>query len=285
VTFRFVDAEKATFPVRTLCRALGVSPSGYYAWRSRGPSARARQEVGLRHAIRVAHAESRGCYGSPRVHHAVRAHGYAVGRNRVIRLMQAEGLRARRRRSYRVTTNSTHQWRVPADLVQRQFRPARPNAVWAADLTYLPTTTGWVYLAVILDLYSRRVVGWAVRSSLQTDVVRAALYLAVGQRQPRPGLVHHSDRGVQYASADYQAVLAAHGIVPSMSRPGDCWDNAVAESFFSTLKRELDSTRWPSVTIATAAIAAYIDDFYNRRRLHSTLGYQSPITFETKAVV
>jgi putative transposase len=285
VTFRLIDAEKATFPVRTLCRALDVSPSGYYAWRARRPSARAQQEVGLRHAIRVVHAESRGCYGSPRVHHAVRAHGYAVGRNRVIRLMQAEGLRARRRRRYRATTDSRHQWRVPADLVQRRFRPTRPNAVWAADLTYVPTATGWVYLAVILDLYSRRVVGWAVRSTLQTDVVRAALHLALGQRQPSPGLVHHSDRGVQYASADYQAILIAHGIRPSMSRPGDCWDNAVAESFFSTLKRELGSTRWPSPSIATTAIAGYIDEFYNPRRLHSTLGYQSPIAFEARAVV
>jgi transposase InsO family protein len=285
VTFRFIEAEKATFPVRALCRALEVSPSGYYAWRARRPSARAQQEVGLRHAIRVAHAESRGCYGSPRVHYAVRASGYAVGRNRVIRLMRAEGLRARRRRRFRVTTDSEHQWTVPTDLVQRRFRPARPNIVWAADLTYLPTATGWMYLAVILDLYSRRVVGWAVRTTLQTDVVCAALHLALGQRQPSPGLVHHSDRGVQYASAEYQAVLTAHGVVPSMSRPGDCWDNAVAESFFSTLKRELGSTRWPSVTIATGAITAYIDDFYNRRRLHSTLGYQSPIAFETTAVV
>jgi putative transposase len=244
VTFRFIEAEKASFPIRVLCRTLEVSPSGFYAWQTRGPSPRACADLGVRHAIRVAYAESRGRYGSPRVHQAIRARGMAVGRNRVIRLMQAEGLQARRRRRFRVTTDSAHPHRIARNLVQRRFDPPRPNAIWAADVTYLPTATGTAYLAVVLDLYSRCVVGWAVRSSLHTELTTAALHLALGRRPPPPGLVHHSDRGVQYASGDYQRVLATHGIVPSMSRRGDCWDNAVVESFFSTLKQELEMTVW-----------------------------------------
>jgi transposase InsO family protein len=269
-------AEKATYPIRALCRALEVSPSGYYAWRSRPASPRRQADVGLCHAIRVAHAASRGRYGSPRLHRAVRVHGHRVGRNRVIRLMRAAGLRARPRRRFRVTTDSAHQWPVPPNLVQRQFRPAAPNRTWAADITYLETITGWVYLAVVLDLYSRRVVGWAVRPTLQTELVCAALHLALG---------HHSDRGTKYASADYQRLLTAHRITPSMSRRGDCWDNAVVESFFSTLKQELAPAYWPTEAAATRAIATYIESFYNPVRLHSTLGYQSPNAFEAAAMM
>ena len=285
MSFRFIAAEKATYPIRTLCRALQVSPSGYYAWRSRPQSTRAQADIGLRHAIRVAHATSRGRYGSPRVHRAVRATGHAVGRNRIIRLMRAEGLRARPRRRFRVTTDSQHAWAVPANLVRRQFQPAAPNQVWAADITYLETVEGWLYLAVILDLFSRRVVGWAVRRTLQADLVGAALHLALGRRQPAPGLIHHSDRGVQYACGAYQRLLATHGLVPSMSRRGDCWDNAVVESFFSTLKHELDTRHWATDAIATAALASYIDGFYNPLRLHSTLDYQPPNVFEATAMM
>jgi putative transposase len=285
VTFRFIEAEKATFPIRALCRALEVSPSGYYAWRSRGPSPRARADIGLRHAIRVVHAESCGRYGSPRIHRAIQARGFLAGRNRVIRLMQAEGLRARRRRRFRVTTDSRHACPVAANLVQRRFVAHRPNQLWVADLTYLPTARGWLYLAVILDVFSRRVVGWAVRPTLHTDLVSAALQLALGRRRPPRGLIHHSDRGLQYASAAYQRLLATHGLVASMSRRGDCWDNAVAESFFSTFKHEVDSTAWTTLCVATTTIADYIDGFYNRVRLHSTLDYQSPDQFEATAVM
>jgi transposase InsO family protein len=285
VTFRFIEAEKAIFPVRALCRALEVSPSGYYAWQSRGPSPRACTDVGVRHAMRVAYAESRGRYGSPRLHQAVRARGFTVGRNRVIRLMRADGLQARHRRRFRVTTDSAHSHRIARNLVRRRFRPTRPNVIWAADVTALPTATGWAYLAVVLDLYSRAVVGWAVRPTFQTELPLAALHLALGRRQPPRGLVHHSDRGVQYASGDYQRVLAAHGLVPSMSRRGDCWDNAVVESFFSTLKHELDATTWANEPAAAHAIGEYIDRFYNPQRLHSTLGYQSPAAFEARAVM
>jgi transposase InsO family protein len=280
VTFAFIAAEKAIFPIRTLCRVLEVSPSGFYAWCSRAPSLRAQRDIGLRHALRVAHAESQGRYGSPRLHQAIRACGFAVGRNRVIRVMHADGLSARRRRRFRVTTDSAHPHRIARNLVRRQFRPARPNRVWAADVTALPTATGWAYLAVVLDLYSRAVVGWAVRPTCQTDLPLAALHLALGRRQPPRGLVHHSDRGVQYASAGYQRVLAAHGIVPSMSRRGNCWDNAVVESFFSSLKSNSTRPHGPA-----HAIGEYIDRFYNPRRLHSTLGYQSPAAFEARAVV
>ena len=285
MTFAFIEAEKATFPVRTMCRALAVSPSGYYAWRSRGRSARASRDIGIRHAIRVAHAESRGRYGSPRLHAAIRARGFVVGRKRVIRLMRVDDLHARRRRRFRVTTDSSHPHRIARNLVQRQFRPRHPNVIWAADVTALMTATGWAYLAVILDLYSRTVVGWAVRSLFSTELPLAALHLALGRRQPPRGLVHHSDRGVQYASGEYQRVLARHGLVPSMSRRGDCWDNAVVESFFSTLKQELETTTWANEPAAAQAVGEYIDRFYNPQRLHSTLGYQSPAAFEAAAVM
>ena len=282
--FAFVQAEKAAFPIRMLCRVLDVSPSGYYAWCQRSPSARATANQGLRHLVRVVYAEHKGRYGSPRIQQELRARGHQIGRKRVIGLMRAERLRARVPRRFRVTTESTHHWPRPIDRVQRQFRPAGPNQVGAADLTYLHTAEGWLYLAIVLDLFSRRVVGWALRTTLETELVTAALHLAVGRRRPTGGLIHHSDQGAQYASAAYQQVLAAHGITPSMSRRGDCWDNAVAESFFSTLKSELATRRWPTRRAATSAVAAYIDEYYNPVRRHSTLDYHSPIAFEAMAV-
>jgi putative transposase len=264
---------------------LEVSVSGYYAAHDRPISRRAEHDVGLRHAIRVAHAESRGTYGSPRLLGAVRAQGHRVGRNRVIRLMRLDGLRARRRRRFRVTTDSAHPWPVAPNHLQRQFAVAAPNRVWAADITYVATADGWLYLAVIIDLYSRRVVGWATRSTLHTELVVAALHLALGRRAPQPGLIHHSDQGFQYASERYRALLQAHGAVQSMSRKGNCWDNAVVESFFSSLKRELEAETWPNRLVATQAIGDYIDRFYNRIRLHSTLAYHTPCAFETEAVM
>jgi putative transposase len=267
-----------------LCRALGVSASGYYAWRARTGRPWPDRDLALRHAIRVAYAESRGRYGSPRIHRVLRAGGHQVGRNRVIRLMRLEGVRARRHRRFVLTTDSAHQWAPAPNRVQRRFRVARPNRCWAADVTYLDTTEGWAYLAVVLDLYSRRVVGWAVRPTLHVDVATAALHMALTCRRPARGLVHHSDRGIQYASAAYQRLLAAHGCRASMSRRGDCWDNAVAESFFSTLKQELPTRRWDSRAAATRDVAEYIEGFYNPTRLHSTLDYQSPVGFEAARV-
>lgn len=246
---------------------------------------RQQRDVALRHALRVAHAESRGRYGSPRLLHAVRARGHRVGRNRVIRLMRAEGLCARRPRRFRVTTDSQHQWTPAPDRLQRRFDPRRPNRRWCADLTYLDTAEGWLYLAVILDLYSRRVVGWALRPSLHTDLATAALHMALGRRAAPRGLIHHSDRGVQYASTTYQAVLAAHHVRPSMSRRGNCWDNAVVESFFSSLKQELATPQWPTRAAAARAVGTYIEAFYNPVRLHSTLGYQAPVAFEAAGMM
>jgi len=266
--------------VQTLCRALTVSPSGFYAAQQRGPSQRAQADVRLRHAIRVVHAESRGRYGSPRVQRAVRTLGLQVGRRRIIRLMQAEGLRARVRRRFVVTTTREPRHRAAPHRLQRQFQPIAPNHVWAGDLTYLWTADGWLYLAVLLDLYARRVVGWAAQSTLSADLVLSALHMALGRRQPAPGWLHHSDRGRQYTSAVYQRALARAGAVSSMSRRANCWDNAVVESFFSTLKQELEPTDGLTRAMATTAIARYIETFYNPVRLHSTLGYQSPVAYE-----
>jgi putative transposase len=267
-----------------LCRTLGVSTSGYYAWTAREQQPRPDRDLGLRHALRVAYAESRGRYGSPRLLHVVRARGYRVGRNRVMRVMRAEGLRAQRGRRFVVTTDSRHQWAAAPDRLRRRFDVTRPNRWWVADLTYLDTAHGWHYLAVVLDLFSRRVVGWALRPTLHADLTTAALRMALARRQPARGLVHHSDRGAQYASAAYQRVLRAHGVRASMSRRGDCWDNAVVESFFSTLKQELGRQRWPTREAVERDVTAYIEDFYNPIRLHSTLGYDAPAAFEAARV-
>ena len=277
MTFRFIAAEKATYPIRALCRALDVSPSGYYAWRARPPSPRAQADIGLAHAIRVAYATSGGRYGSPRVHRAVRADGHRVGRHRVIRLMRPPGCARGRGGAFAVTTDSRHPWPVPANLVQRHFQPAAPNRRLGRrhHLSRHHRRLALSRRHPRPVFAPRRRLGGATARS-HTDLVSAALHLALGRRQPAPGLIHHSDRGVQYASADYQRLLARHGIVPSMSRRGDCWDNAVVESFFSTLKHELDTRRWPTEAAATTALATYIDGFYNPVRLHSTLDYQPP---------
>jgi putative transposase len=250
------------------------------AWVRRPPAARTVRDQQLRVQLRAAHAAHRGRYGSPRLHRVMRAQGLAIGRNRVIRLMRLEGLRAVRRRRFRVTTDSAHAWPVAPNRLRRRFAVTAPNRVWAADVTYLETAEGWLYLAVLIDLYARRVVGWATRPTLGSDLPAAALHLALGTRQPPRGLLHHSDRGSLYASHHYRALLQQHAIVASMSRTGDCYDNAVVESFFSTLKAEIGSTRWPSRAAAHRDVAEYIDTYYNRQRLHSTLRYQTPAAAE-----
>ncbi len=280
MSFAFIAAEKAHYPVRALCRALGVTPSGFYAWRQRPLSPRAEADRQLTTHLRVVHAESRQTYGRPRLHRALRAHGIRIGERRVRRLMRAADVRPRQRRRFRVTTDNRGADHVVRNHLARHFAVCQLNAVWAADITACATRDGWVYLAVILDVASRRVVGWAVRATLETELVLAALHLALGTRRVSPGLVHHSDRGMQYASHAYQQLLADHGIVPSMSRVGDCWDNAPVESFFSHLKAEvLPEQLWPTRAVAAAAIADHIA-FYNRRRLHSALDYRSPVAFE-----
>jgi len=279
-------AEKAHYPIRVMARVLGVTPSGFYAWRGR-PLIRSqvRRNETLRRRIRLIHAESRGTYGSPRVTRALRENGERVGRNHVIRLMRAEQLRGRPRRRFRVTTQADPAAAPAPNLLARHFAVPGPNCVWAGDLTALPTGQGWLYLAVLLDLWSRRVVGWALRTTLETEVVTAAWHMAVGRRQAVPH-VHHSDRGAQYTSDTYQQLLAHHHVCCSMSRPGNCWDNAPVESFFRSLKVELlPDVIWPTRAAAIAAVHDYIEQFYNTTRLHSSLGYQSPVRFEHSGAV
>ena len=285
--FAFIAAEKARYPVRVLCRTLGVSRAGFYAWHTRPPAARTQQDQRLGVEIQAIHAESRQCYGSPRVHAELRHRGRRLGRKRVARLMRQHGLGARRRRRYRVTTDSNHPHPVAPNVLARQFAVAAPDTAWVTDITYLWTREGWLYLAVILDLFSRAVVGWAMSPRLTTQhLTLPALTMAVGRRRPPPGLLHHSDRGSQYASGDYRRALRTHGLVCSMSRRGNCWDNAVAESFFATLKVELaqDDTPWLTRAQAQGDVFEYLEGFYNGQRRHSALGYLSPVAFERQWV-
>jgi transposase InsO family protein len=279
--FAFIAREKATYPIDLLCSVLGVSRSGFYAAQGRPVATRHREDHQLAVHVAAAHAASRRRYGSPRVHRELQAQGYAVGRHRVARLMREQGLRARAKRRFQRTTDSEHSLPVAANVLDRQFSVPTPNTAWVSDITYLWTREGWFYLIVILDLFSRRVVGWAVHDRITRQLALDALRMALQQRPISPGLVHHSDRGSQYASADYQALLAAHGIVCSMSGRANCWDNAVAESFFSTLKMELaHEADWGTKADARADVTEYLEIFYNRQRRHSALGYLSPVAFE-----
>jgi transposase InsO family protein len=281
VRFAFIATEKASFPVRLLCLTLHVSRAGFYAWRGRAPSPRARADARLGLEITTIHAESRQRYGSPRIHVELQARGCRTGRKRVARLMRVGGLAACRRRRFRVTTQSRHPFPVAPNLLARQFARAAPDQAWVTDITYIPTGEGWLYLAVILDLCSRFAVGWAMSERITDDLTLGALDMALARRRPRPGLLHHSDRGSQYASGAYQRVLAQHGIVGSMSRRGNCWDNAVAESFFATLKVELvHDAAWTTRAAARGELFEYLEPFYNGWRRHSALGYLSPRAFE-----
>jgi putative transposase len=280
--FRFIAAEKAQYPIALLCRCLRVSRSGFYAWASRGPSARVQQDARLIAQLRLAHADSRQTYGRPRLCRALRDRGIAVSGKRVARLMRAVGLRARGRRRFIVTTNSRHNFAIAPNRLRRRFRPRRVNRVWAADMTACRLQHGWCYLAVVLDLASRRVLGWAVGRTPAPDLAIAALTPALPRVPKHATLLHHSDRGIPYASDRFRAVLARHHLTPSMSRTGDCWDNAPIESFFSSFKAEASPDHpWVDVQAATSAIREYMT-FYNHRRLHSTLDYQSPVAFEAR---
>jgi putative transposase len=284
VRFAFIRDHKAEFPVEVLCEVLKVARSGYYAWSRRPPSPAALRRDRLVAAIRRAHGESRATYGSPRVYRALEVQGVPCCENTVAKLMKAEGVRPKARRPFVVrTTDSRHDRPVAANTLDREFYPDRPNAVWTADITYVPTAEGWLYLAVVLDLFSRRVVGWATADHLRSELTCDALRMASEHRRPRGELLHHSDRGVQYASESYGRVLAEHGIEPSMSRTGNCWDNAVTESFFSTAKRELTHHEsYATREEARRSLFEYIEVFYNRQRLHSTLGYRSPAEYEVR---
>lgn len=266
------------YPVRTCCRTLGVSPSGYYHARSRGPSKRDCRRAVLAEAVRVAHADTRGVYGSPRVAHHLRSRGVAICRNTAARLMREQGLRSRRCRRFRPrTTDSSATLRPAPNRLNRVFTAARPDAVWLADITYIPLQEGFAYLAAVLDLHSRAVIGWAIDTAMPAALACEALNAAIALRRPPPGTLCHSDRGVQYDSLPYRTLLARHGLVQSMSRKGDCYDNAPMESFFSTLKSELVSdARYTDLRHARDQLTAYIDGFYNRRRIHSALNHSTP---------
>ena len=285
--FRFIDEARTTFPVHQLCRVLGVSRSGFYAWLARPRCDRARATAAVVTRIHTVHRESRGVYGSPRVYQALRAAGYAVGRHRVAHHMRLEGLRGRAAQRFRfIVTRRSADLAAAPNRLQRHFHTDTPNRVWLADITQIRTREGWLFLAILLDACSRRIVGWATAAQPAQTLALDALRTAVGHRRPAPGLVHHSDRGAPYAGADYQDLLDRHGIVCSMSRPGNCLDNAPAESFFHSLKTEwLYHFTLHSRAQARSAVFDYIEGFYNRTRLHSALGYRSPHQYETCLIV
>ena len=279
--YELVDSEKAAFPVSALCTAVGVSRSAYYAWCRSTPSQRTLANERLLAEIRAIHVENESRYGSPRICDELKERGHSVGKHRVARLMQENGIRARLRPRFRRTTDSKHSLPIAPNLLERNFTTTAPNEAWVGDITYIWTVEGWAYLAVLLDLHSRRVVGWALRKSLSRELALAALRQALSCRRPPPGLVHHTDRGCQYASAEYRQLLEQHGARCSMSRVGDCWDNAVAESFFATLKKELvHRCAFQTRSEAYDAVSAYIENYYNANRRHSAAGNQSPINFE-----
>ncbi|HKI00988.1 MAG TPA: IS3 family transposase [Thermoanaerobaculia bacterium] len=277
VRYRFVAAERATFPVRMLCRLVGVAASGFYAWLRRGPGRRAGEDAGLAGRIAAIFEASRRTYGSPRIHAELREDGVRTGRGRVARLMRRGGLTAARRRRVPRTTDSRHDHPVAPNLLGRNFAADRPDTVWLADISYIPTGEGWMYLAAVKDMATREIAGWSMADHLRGELARDALVMAIQRRQPPRGLIQHSDRGVQYASKPYRAILARHGITPSMSRKGDCLDNAPMESFFGSLKNELvHRTTFPTREAARRAIFEYVEAFYNRRRRHSGLGFLTP---------
>ena len=274
-----MQEHRREYPVRLMCRVLGVSPSGYYRWSAAPPSLREQENSRLIRKIEQIHEASRKTYGSPRVHAQLKAMGHSCGRGRVERLMRRFGIRPRIKRSYRRTTDSKHGEKISPNLIERNFSAARPNEVWVSDVTYLWTLEGWFYLAVTLDLYSRRVVGWSMGERLTTELVLDCLNAALSTRQVSGELIHHSDRGKEYASWPFRDRLAEHGIHQSMSREADCWDNAVAESFFHSLKTEAGET-FRTRDEARQKLFDWIEVFYNRQRLHSTIGYQAPAVYE-----
>jgi transposase InsO family protein len=282
--FRLIEDHRDVWPVRVMCEALSVSPSGYYAWRSRPESPRKIANRELLSDIRRVDAEHRGRYGAPRIHAELRAEGQSVSRKRIERVMRRHGIRAQTPRRYRVcTTDSKHSLPIAANLLEQNFAAEKPDQIWLADITCIPTGEGWLYLAVILDLFTRRVVGWAMREHMRAELTIAALTMAIQRRRAEPGLIHHSDRGSQYAAGDYRKILQAAAITQSMSRKANCWDNAPMESFFGTPKTELVHQRdYPKRDAARRDLFAYIEGYYNRRRIHSAVGYITPEQVDRK---
>jgi transposase InsO family protein len=282
VKFTFLAQDLAGLPVEVACEVLKVSRSGYYAWRDRPQSAQRQRRASLAGKIGIVHAEHRGVYGSPRVWKALLAAGESVSQNTVAKVMREQGLRGKVKGKFVPrTTDSAHLQPIASNVLDRQFTADAPNRKWAGDITYIPTDEGWLYLAGVIDLHSRRIVGWSMAEHMETDLVADALRMALAGRRPGPGLLHHSDRGVQYASDAYQQLLQSNGIEVSMSGKGDCWDNAVMESFWATLKTELVyQEHYATRDQARQSVFEYVEVFYNRKRLHSSLGYVSPEAFE-----
>ena len=281
--FELIDAAKKEFPVQRLCKVLGVSPSGYFAWKERPASLRQRDDMVLLAHVRAAFAVSNRTYGSPRMVHELRDSGLAIGRRRVARLMRENGMKARQKRRFKRTTDSLHAFPVAPNLLDQDFAATGPNQKWGADISYVWTREGWLYLAVVIDLFARRVVGWMTSDRLHKELALSALRRAIVIRRPPAGLIHHADRGGQYCAIEYQAELRRHGILISMSGKGNCYDNAMVETFCKALKSELV---WRTVVQkraeATAAIGRYIDAFYNPVRRHSALDLKSPLQFERR---
>jgi transposase InsO family protein len=280
--YRCIEQCADEYPVRMMARLLKVSPSGYYEWRKHRQSARSQHNQQLMRLIREIHQQSDGTYGSPRMLKELREQGHPVSRNRVTRLMRKARVRGSMKKRYRVPSGRRAVGPVAANVLDRQFTPKQPNEAWAADITYIRTDEGWLYLAVVIDLFSRRVIGWSMQDRIGRDLVMAAVAMAIAQRQPKPGLLHHSDRGSQYGSEDFQRLLADHGIRCSMSGHGNCYDNACVESFFATLKKERVYRRhYTTRREARADLFEYIEVFYNRQRRHSLLGNISPAAYES----
>jgi len=281
MTFQLIDANKAALAIDRMCDLLEVSVSGYYAWVHRQPSRRQLNDMVYLAHIRAHFEMSNGTYGSPRMHAELIDEGLVIGRHRTARLMRDNGLKANQKRRFKKTTDSNHGGPVAPNLLDQDFACDGPDRKWGVDISYVWTRQGWLYLAIVLDLYSRRIVGWAVSDRLKKELPLKALLRAIAVREPDPGLIHHSDRGSQYCSDDYQRLLVAHNIVPSMSAKGNCYDNAMVETVFKTIKSELVwRTSFQTRHQAEKAIGHYIDGFYNPRRRHSALGYKSPIIFE-----
>ncbi|BDA82973.1 transposase (plasmid) [Aureimonas sp. SA4125] len=282
--FELIDAAKEEFPVQRLCKVLGVSSSGYFAWKDRPACRRQQRDMVLLAHVRSAFRLSNGTYGSPRMRHELQAEGIAIGRRRTARLMRENGLKARQKRRFKRTTDSLHAFPIAPNLLDQDFATERRDEKWGADISYVWTREGWLYLAVVIDLFARRVVGWAVSDRLHKELALEALRKALVLRRPKTGLIHHSDRGSQYCSIDYQAELRRYDVLISMSGKGNCYDNAMVETFFKTLKSELVwRTVFQTRTEAKAAIGRYIDSFYNPVRRHSALDFISPVQFERLA--
>jgi putative transposase len=280
VRFGFIKAEKARYPVKVLCGVLGVTKQGFYAWLKRPPSVRGLRDAVDAVLVREAHRRGRKRSGYRRVHAELRRQGHSIGKHRTARLMRSEHLFGVPRRRYRVTTDSTHKLGYAPNRLGRAFSAPKPNVAWLTDITYISTSEGWLYLAAVIDLYSRQVVGWQMSESLHADIAVKALSMALERRQPPKGLMVHSDRGLQFASHAFRQLLDENGCVQSMSRKANCWDNAPMESFFGSLKRELGTSHFSSRNEARTATFEWIEVFYNRERLHSSLGYVSPVEYE-----